>query len=540
MGEILIFLMEISLSTSQTRFRSLVAILILFCYFIQFAHPVFATTSTTTSDTLVKTDILKVAMNMYSLARQWEEWTTTGYTQEAFLKFSDKLNKMIEDDSKLKASFKNLCSDCTPIISSWLDTDKDFLDYIKTSPGTKAATTNLGLIIARYFHPTIQEKVTPSLSFLQEFQTKATKVADNIRVQVKEQTAWYRDVSGMGLYYDGNTDNSPYDLLDDIRRIDEIFFREAPEFGDYKNTSSEDAAALITGKIGTGSWWGGENYNIDLASEIKDALGGSDSSSSGSSSWSDGELAGDCDSGFCITVDYIQNTHYFLGSGSGGKWKNSFQGIFEEGLDWIIKNGDNRNFACKVSPTINTWESEFDLNILLKNVFSGASVFVFWKTPPFLKGFFDRNSKKSTSTSSSNTSTTTSSNTKTKEEQETLDSLKAAFRRYDMDFDKPTNIKASQWQTLKNFAITRASNDVRVLDTVNAINQAKDDHEQLGAAAGKWFEKAKTQEKSTESIKHMEKAFDDTGSRTRMLYELVKMLKVILDYLWDKEKCQWS
>ena len=53
----------------------------------------------------------------------------------------------------------------------------------------------------------------------------------------------------MGLYYDGDTDNSPYDLLDDIRRIDEIFFREAPEFGPYKNTRSEDASALITGKV---------------------------------------------------------------------------------------------------------------------------------------------------------------------------------------------------------------------------------------------------------------------------------------------------
>jgi hypothetical protein len=79
-------------------------------------------------------------------------------------------------------------------------------------------------------------------------------MADSIRTQVQEQTAGYRDVVGMGLYYDGNTDNSPYDLLDDLRRIDEIFFREAPEFGDYKNTGSEDASALITGKVGTGTW----------------------------------------------------------------------------------------------------------------------------------------------------------------------------------------------------------------------------------------------------------------------------------------------
>ena len=50
----------------------------------------------------------------------------------------------------------------------------------------------------------------------------------SITSQVTQQMDAFRDVSGMGLYYDGDTDNSPYDLLDDIRRIDEIFFREAP------------------------------------------------------------------------------------------------------------------------------------------------------------------------------------------------------------------------------------------------------------------------------------------------------------------------
>jgi hypothetical protein len=38
----------------------------------------------------------------------------------------------------------------------------------------------------------------------------------------------------------------------------------------------------------------------------------------------------------------------------------------------------------------------------------------------------------------------------------------------------------------------------------------------------------------------MEKAFDETASRTRMLYELTKALKVIMDYLWEKWECQWS
>ena len=58
----------------------------------------------------------------------------------------------------------------------------------------------------------------------------------------------------MGLYYDGDVENSPYDLLADIRSIDEIFFREPPEYGQYKNSSSDETSQLITGEDETGSW----------------------------------------------------------------------------------------------------------------------------------------------------------------------------------------------------------------------------------------------------------------------------------------------
>lgn len=505
----------------------------LLCFFLVFIFPVFASTS---ADTLGRTDILKVGMNMYTLAREWELETMNGYNQEAFKDFSKKVNALISADPELRATFKNLCSDCDPVVQETLDADKRLLEYLKNEP--KSGAPDIGIIIASHFHTTIKEKIGWQVSLVSTLGSKVkTQIVDSIRSQVQEQTTSFRDVSGMGLYYDGNTDNSPYDLLDDIRRIDEIFFREAPEFGSYTNNTSEDASALITGKIGTGTWWGGKNYNIDLTSDIENALGGDNkNSSSGSSGSGDSSLAWDCDSGFCITMDFIQNSHYFLGSG-GGKGKNSFQGIFEEGLEWIIKNGDNRNFACKVSPTINTWESEFDLNIKLSKVFSGAWVFVFWKTPPFMKWFFDRNKQKDTSSEK----TSSSEKSKNKEEQQVLDSLKRSFRRHDLDFEKPTNIKASQWQLLANYAVERADNSVRASDTVNSLNLSKNDHAQIKEAAGSSLkERPYVKEKNVDSIKHMEKAFDETAARTRMLYELVKSLKVIMDYLWEKWECQWS
>lgn len=222
-------------------------------------------------------------MNMYTLAREWELETMNGYNQEAFQDFSKKVNALIASDPELNTAFKKLCSDCDPIVQDTLDSDKRLSEYLKNEP--KSGAPDIGVIIAAHFHNTIKEKIGGQLSLLSTLGTKVKiKIVDNIRAQVQEQTSSFRDVSGMGLYYDGNTDNSPYDLLDDIRRIDEIFFREAPEFGSYSNNNSEDASALITGKIGTGTWGGGENYNIDLLSDVKNALGGDDNSSSGSSS----------------------------------------------------------------------------------------------------------------------------------------------------------------------------------------------------------------------------------------------------------------
>ena len=79
----------------------------------------------------------------------------------------------------------------------------------------------------------------------------------------------------MGLYFDGDTTNSPYDLLDDVRRIDQIFFRNSPAYGDYKNTSKNDVSALITGQVKQGTWVGGQNYQINLLGDIQKSLGNS-------------------------------------------------------------------------------------------------------------------------------------------------------------------------------------------------------------------------------------------------------------------------
>ncbi len=45
------------------------------------------------------------------------------------------------------------------------------------------------------------------------------------------------------------------------------------------------------------------------------------------------------------------------------------------------------------------------------------------------------------------------------------------------------------------------------------------------------MERASTQEKNIESIKHMEKGFDEIAIRARTIHDLTKSLKAILQYV---------
>lgn len=119
--------------------------------------------------------------------------------------------------------------------------------YRETPPKLTTDKEAYFSVIAPFLHPKIRSSVL-DVTTKRALNNRIQKMVESITGQVREQMNAYRDVSGMGLYFDGDVDNSPYDLLDDVRRIDDIFFRDAPAYGDYKNTSKQDASALITGQ----------------------------------------------------------------------------------------------------------------------------------------------------------------------------------------------------------------------------------------------------------------------------------------------------
>jgi hypothetical protein len=103
----------------------------LVCFLSHLAPTAFANT---VQNSLNKTDILEVGMDMYSLARDWEISTMSGYSEQAFERFSEKVNLAIRADLDLRESFQKLCSQCVPVIQDTLDNDKQFLNYLKKIP----------------------------------------------------------------------------------------------------------------------------------------------------------------------------------------------------------------------------------------------------------------------------------------------------------------------------------------------------------------------------------------------------------------------
>ncbi len=471
---------------------------------------------------LEKTDITRVGMDMFTTAYKWEQGSASWYTQEALMWFTKKLNEAIRSHATLGRLYgPGMCEGCAQVVHDSFD--KALQEFLMSSPpSTTSADRSYAIVVAPHLDQKIRSKMTADL--IRSLNVLIEQMVANISGQVREQMDGFRDSSAMGLYYDGDTNNSPYDLLDDIRKIDEIFFREVPEFWDYKNTSQNDASGIITGRFWSGTWGGWENYNIDLLSDIGEALW-KKWSEWWNGSWN--ELAGDCEGWFCVTLDFISNKHYFLGWGQG-KWNSSLQWIFERGLEWLIKNGDKRNLACKAPPTINFYESENDLNFEFSKIFSGVSIFVFWKTPTFLEGFLDRN-------------TTTKKEQEKKdikrEDQETEDSLRRSFKRLWLDFDTPTNFKSSKEQIYQNVALRYWSEDAPAIAAVESLERWSEQYRQ--SLLHEWVgqSRAFTNEKETDSVKHFEKTFDEMTGRMKQVRQYNEDMKKVLTYLKEKPNC---
>lgn len=140
------------------------------------------------------------------------------------------------------------------------------------------------------------------------------------------------------------------------------------------------------------------------------------------------------------------------------KNKNSFQEIFENGTQWLIKEADNLNLACRVSPTIQFMENRFSLTFQMYKAFSGTSVFPMWTPPPILVNYLRRRVIDEFDEEDKNPDNRPQKLPKERKEilkqekeiaeRRMLLSLEKSFRRMGMDFYRPTNINATLYNAI--------------------------------------------------------------------------------------------
>jgi len=148
------------------------------CVIFYFSSCTFALVA---DNTLKKTDILEVGMDMYSLAQDWEVSSISGYNEEAFKNFSDKVNTLIQDNETLQASFQELCGDCDPVILSTLDDDERLLNYLKNK--AESGAPSLSLILASHMDKRFENKAVP----IKLISTLGNLVEEEIIVGIRSQ-----------------------------------------------------------------------------------------------------------------------------------------------------------------------------------------------------------------------------------------------------------------------------------------------------------------------------------------------------------------
>jgi hypothetical protein len=171
------------------------------------------------------------------------------------------------------------------------------------------------------------QKKTISTTSLFSYTKAVAEIRDAIKQQSQEKTKKTYEIARIGLYSDWDTNNSPFDLINDLKEIEKIIFTQKIEYhweqnNDLDNAFSDMINGLFSWNNTTASWANTNNTG------------------STTTSWSN-----------------INNT-------GSPTWSNNSYPLF------ISPGSYNSNYVC--SNDTNTlmeesWLSEQDINILLKN-----------------------------------------------------------------------------------------------------------------------------------------------------------------------------
>lgn len=481
------------------------------CLLLGFMCSVFFAQSMIVSALHPTTNQPEPDMDIYSAARKWEEEKGAEYLNDWMKWFSKKLDKALKKDAQLYKFFEQwYCDGCDSVVSEELDAA--LVEYLGSVPSlTKNTAYEYSSVVKPHLDKSIKSLNTNDIRALN---TLMNIMVDSIVVQIKEQMNAFRDISTMWLYYDGDTDNSPYDLMADVKKKDSKYFNETPDFWPYSNTRFADIGGLISGHSSpTGTWWGSGNILWEIASAlwIPMAIGKEKS-----------VAAVGCTNGSCskdsVAIAFPTNSSQAPTPHSG---KKTFQSIYESWNDWITKYGANRNNSCKVAPTWFFLQWLFDPNISLAKLFS-SGIYPVQEVPDLIKWFMDRETR-----------------TDESEKQQVNDALMWSFKKRWMNFERPTEILVAGMQRDVN-AMSRwnADKNVALSATNDSIERGQVEYQRYLASLWAGLEGSSVNKHNIDSMKHVNTAFEEIASRARSGNNFSKTLDTISDYFGSKGDCQ--
>ena len=456
---------------------------------------------------------LNIFSTAYNNRTSWEK----SLLSDGFKDFHKKISHELRSAGLFASQFA-ACGNCSDFIQSWYD--ETLTSYILANYTiftqeyeVRAFEHALGNVsVGQHLHPKAQPLTNEQVSMIDAV---AIDLASSILIQLDEQTEAFGALWGVGMYMDSSLSNGPYDLMDDMQKIYKVFLCNPPSNPTYINTSKKNASSLLRSASGNAKmyWW--NTHHIDLAHDVQSQTYQLTKSESNTSWFWQQNLESQSD----LSIKFLKNTAYekwgFFEEFCF--WNDTYETLYRDTLDWIVREFDKKNLQCRREVPKHQFQPEHSTSSVwreLPTTFSGTTVSVSTRTPPFLQGAYHDAQKKQ-------------KKTKKQMAKESLSLLKWLFGRFGLEFPGNASFLIRQWdghvpaQAVPGWL--HAQREIKnELEKLNASHPKATDYHQFA-----WWE----------WMEHMGYIFQELNLHTTSLLRKEGDYELIHNHLDGKNEC---
>ena len=170
--------------------------------------------------------------NFFSTAYKSEKQNNDKYYQDASKDMHTKFNTgLLESDNIEIKSILDKCHRCDLFPP---ESDNQF--FAKILPSIDQDINRVGIFSS--LNPQVGYLSKDEETTLRNFTVSSLR---SVKKQTDFQIATQKDLDSAGRYIDGDTKNSPYDIVDDMQKLAALFMKDPPQYDGYKNTMKNDA-----------------------------------------------------------------------------------------------------------------------------------------------------------------------------------------------------------------------------------------------------------------------------------------------------------